>query len=83
MTRQIPATEFQARTAEVLRWVEAGETVLITRYGRATLRLVPDQDVEAEARKKAMDRFERYLAGKKPIRMTLSEMLAARREGLS
>ena len=81
--RQIGSTEFQARIAEVLRWVEAGETVLITRHGRVALRLAPEEDAEHEARSRAMDRFEQYLSRKKRIRMTLPEMLAARREGLS
>ena len=81
--RQIASTEFQARIAEVLRWVEAGETVLITRHGRAALRLAPEEDAEREACSRAMDRFERHLSRKKRIRMTLHEMLAARREGLS
>ena len=83
MNRQIGSTEFQARIAEVLRWVEAGETVLITRHGRVALRLAPEEDAEHEARSRAMDRFEQYLSRKKRIRMTLPEMLAARREGLS
>ena len=83
MTRQIGSTEFQARIAEVLRWVEAGETVLITRHGRVALRLGPEEDAEYEVRSRAMDRFEQYLSRKKRIRMTLPEMLAARREGLS
>ena len=81
--RQIASTEFQARIAEVLRWVEAGETVLITRHGRTALRLAPERDAEREARSQAMDRFEEYLSRKKRIRMTLDDMLAARREGLS
>ena len=35
--RQIGSTRFQAHAAEVLRLVEAGETVRITRRGRVSL----------------------------------------------
>ena len=81
--RQVSATEFQARIAEVLRAVEAGETVQITRHGRVALLLTPEPDAEREARARAMDRFEQYLRRQRRIGMTLEEMLAARREGLS
>lgn len=51
------------------------------RRGRPALPLPSEAERDTCAR--AMDRFEAYLSRLEPIRMTLEEMLKARREGLT
>jgi prevent-host-death family protein len=41
--RTIPAVEAKAHFSELLRAVEAGEEIVITRRGREIARLVPEQ----------------------------------------
>jgi prevent-host-death family protein len=47
----VPASDAKARLSELLDKVEKGETVVITRHGRAVARLVPDE----AARQKDVD----------------------------
>lgn len=42
---QVQATEAKAKFAELLRNVESGETVVITRHGKKIARLVPDAEL--------------------------------------
>lgn len=80
--RRVSSTYLQSHTAAVLRLAEGGESIEITRHGRVVLLLVPEREAEREACSRAMDQVESQLARLRPIRMTLNEMLAARREGL-
>lgn len=47
--RTIPAVEAKAHFSELLRAVEAGEEIVITRRGREIARLVPEQPQSAAA----------------------------------
>lgn len=42
--REIQASEAKARLSQVLDEVERGETVIITRHGRAVARIIPEAD---------------------------------------
>ncbi len=77
----IQTTEAKARFAEILRKVEDGETVAITRHGKTVAHLVPARDQEQAERNAAVDRFLEERATWEPTGMTLEEILAARHEG--
>ena len=79
--REVQATEAKARLAELLRAVEYGETVAITRHGRAIAHLVPARDRERAHRKEAVTRFRDRRRRWRRIEMSTDEILAARREG--
>ena len=77
--REIQASEAKARLPSLLDAVERGETVIITRHGKAIARIVPEVDLrQAE--------FDRMIAEIEEFRRTmpripLEELLAARHEG--
>ncbi len=79
--REIQATEARTRFAEILRDVEHGETVAITRHGKTIVHMVPAQARERAEREKAVDRFLEQRARWAPTGMTREEILAARHEG--
>lgn len=78
--REIQATEAKARLAELLRNVELGETIAITRHGKTIAHLVPARARERSGREAAIDRFLRRRAGWEPAGMSPDEILAARHE---
>ncbi|HZT87016.1 MAG TPA: type II toxin-antitoxin system prevent-host-death family antitoxin [Stellaceae bacterium] len=81
--REVQASEAKTHLLQLLDDVERGETIVITRRGRAIARLVPEaqqrrRDIEeafAEIDKIARERREEF----GPV--TLEEMLAWRHEG--
>ena len=77
---RIQATEAKARLAELLRTVEGGATIAITRHGKVIAHLGPARAADEAARAEAVDRFLRYRAGWKRTGMSTSEILAARHE---
>ena len=79
--REIRATEAKARLAELLRAVEAGETVAITRRGKPVAHLVPAPDRERDRRKEAVARFRERRRRWRRIDVSTDEILAARHEG--
>jgi prevent-host-death family protein len=77
--REIQASEAKTHLPQLLDDVERGETVVITRHGRAIARLVP----EAHRRQAEIDSA---IEGIKALRqrtgrITLDELLSARHEG--
>ena len=79
--REVQATEAKARLAELLRAVEYGETVAITRHGRTIAHLVPARDRERARRKEAVTRFRERRRRWRRVEMSTDEILAVRREG--
>ncbi len=79
--REVQSTEAKARFAEILRNVEQGETIAITRHGKTVAHLVPARDQEQAERDAAVDRFLELRASWRPTGMTREEILAARHEG--
>ncbi len=79
--REIQATEARTRFAEILRDVEHGETVAITRHGKTIVHMVPAQARERAEREEAVNRFLEWRANRAPTGMTREEILAARHEG--
>ena len=79
--RQVQSTEAKARLAELLRMVEDGERISITRHGRPVAHLVPAHDESRASRREAMDRFMEARSRWEPTGMSREEILAARHEG--
>ena len=79
--REIRATEAKARLAELLRAVENGETVAITRRGKPVAHLIPAPDRERDRRKEAVARFRERRRRWRRIDMSTGEILAAHHEG--
>ncbi len=77
--RHIQASEAKTHLPRLLDEVEAGETVVITRHGRAIARIVP----EPAQRQGEIDRAIRAirLLQKRTGRITAEELLSARHEG--
>jgi len=77
--RKVQASEAKTHLLFLLDEVERGETILITRHGRPVARLIP----ESEQRQLEVDRAIQELKAlqRKTGKMTVKELLAARREG--
>ena len=77
--REIQASAAKAHLAELLDEVERGETVIVTRHGKAIARIVPET-------KGRQDTIDRAIADIKAVqkrtgKITTDELLSARREG--
>ena len=79
--RKIQATEAKTRLAELLRIVEHGETVAITRHGKPVAHLVPAPAQDRANREKAIERFRQRRGGWERVDFSTEEILAARHEG--
>ena len=77
--REIQASEAKTHLPQILDEVERGETVVITRHGRAIARLVP----EAQRRQAEVDQALASLGElrRRVGRITITDLLAARHEG--
>lgn len=77
--REIQSSEAKTHLPQLLDAVERGETIVITRHGRAIARLVPEVEGRAAEVRKAMDRIEAF----RQImpRLTVEDILSARHEG--
>lgn len=76
--REIQASKAKAHLSRILDEVERGETVIITRHGRAIARIVP----EAERRQEEIDRAITDIKALRRTtgRISLGELLSARHE---
>ena len=84
--RKVTATEARKHFAELLRTVEGGETVAITRRGKVVARVVPapdeaGSDKEQSESDMAVEQLLELRRGWAPTGMTREEILAARHEG--
>jgi prevent-host-death family protein len=77
--REIQASEAKAHLPQLLDKVERGETIVITRHGRAIARIVP----EARRRREEIDRAIESIKAlrQRTGKITADEILSARREG--
>lgn len=78
---EVTATEAKAHLAELLRRVERGETVAITRHGETVAHMVPAAAGDPAGRERAVDRFRRRRGAWKPAGMSTGEILDARHRG--
>jgi prevent-host-death family protein len=77
--REIQASEAKAHLPQLLADVERGETLIITRHGRAIARIVPELD-------RRQEEIDKAIAGIKGIRtrtgrITVDELRSSREEG--
>ncbi len=79
--REVQATVAKARLSELLREVERGESITITRNGKKVAALVPIEDEEREKRRQAVERFKEARRGWRPINISVEEFIAWRHEG--
>ena len=79
--REIQATQAKTRLAELLRVVESGESVAITRHGKQVAHLVPAPAQARANRERAVERFRQRRAGWRRVPFSTEEILAARHEG--
>lgn len=77
--RQIQASEAKTHLPKLLDDVERGETLIITRHGRAIARIVPEMDRQQEAIDRALDSIKELR--KSTGKITFEELQAARDEG--
>jgi len=77
--REIQASDAKAHLPQLLDDVERGETLVITRHGRAIARIVPEAHRRLEEIDRAIESIKavRRRTGK----ITVDELLSARHEG--
>ena len=78
---RVQATQARARFAELLRRVERGETVVITRHGWAVARMAPEQEAEREDYAQAVARFRHRRKEWESAGISLEEIIQMRHEG--
>ena len=81
--REIQATEAKTRLAELLRAVEHGEAIAITRHGKPVAHLVPAPTQDRANRERAVERFRERRSGWERVDFSTEEILTARHEGHS
>ena len=79
--RTIQATEAKARLAELLRTVERGETVTITRHGETIAHVIPARAGDRTDHKQVVARFRRRRDEWQPVAMSSDDILLARHHG--
>jgi len=77
--REIQASDAKAHLPQLLDDVERGETLIITRHGRAIARIVPEVDRRQEQVDKAIASIRALR--QRNVRVTVEELLSAREEG--
>ena len=77
--REIQASEAKTHLPQILDDVERGETVVITRHGRAIARIVPEAHLRQAEIDKAIENIKALRQGAGKI--ALDELLSARHEG--
>ncbi len=77
--REIQASEAKTHLPKLLSDVERGETVVITRHGRAIARIVPEIGNRRAELARLLD--EMKAAGRSVGKITTEEILSARHEG--
>lgn len=77
--REIQASEAKTHLPQLLDEVERGETLIITRHGRAIARLVPEVDEKREDIRRAIAEMKEL--GRRSGKITVEELISARDEG--
>lgn len=77
--REIQASEAKTHLPQILDDVERGETVIITRHGRAIARIVPESVRRQEEIRAAIDELKAI--GRNAPKIPLEELLSTIHEG--
>lgn len=88
MTRHVPISEFKDHASELVAAAERGEDIVITRHGKATVRLeaIGSANGESERRRRAQAAVESLMARREAMRAkgmtaTIDELIAWKNEG--
>ncbi len=81
--RKVQASEAKTHLLRLLDEVEKGETVVITRHGKPVARIVPEEAVDADKVRAAIEGIKalREEIRKTASPLTTEELLAMRHEG--
>jgi prevent-host-death family protein len=79
MTREVQASEAKTHLPRLLDDVERGETIIITRHGRAIARIVPEASQRRREIDEAIDDITEL--AKQSRKVTVDEILSLIREG--
>jgi prevent-host-death family protein len=79
ITREVQASEAKTHLSRLLDEVERGETIIITRHGRAIARIVPEASQRRREIDKAIDDITEF--AKQSRKVTVDEILSLIREG--
>jgi len=77
--REIQASDAKARLPQLLDDVERGETLIITRHGRAIARIVPEVDRRQQEVDRALASIRELR--KRTLKVSVEEILSAKEEG--
>jgi len=77
--REIQASEAKTHLPQLLDEIERGESIIITRHGRAIARLIPEDAMRRDGQTEAVERLK-ALRATMP-RVPLDELMAMRHEG--
>lgn len=77
--REIQTSDAKARLTQLLKEVERGESITITRHGRPIARLVPATDQRRAEVERTMEQIAAFRRGMPAI--SLDDIRAARHEG--
>jgi prevent-host-death family protein len=77
--REIQASEAKTHLPQLLDEIERGESIIITRHGRAIARLIPEDTMRRDGQAEAVERLK-ALRATMP-RVPLDELMAMRHEG--
>ncbi|PWU08820.1 MAG: prevent-host-death family protein [Terriglobia bacterium] len=77
--REIQASDAKARLLQLLDDVERGETLVITRHGRAIARIVPEVDRRQEEVNRGLASIRDLR--KRTLKVSIDEILSAKEEG--
>ncbi len=77
--REVQASEAKTHLPQLLDDVERGETIVITRHGRAIARIVPETQRRQEEIDKAIEAIEALR--KRTGKIKVEELLSAKHDG--
>lgn len=77
--REVQASDAKTHLPQLLTEVERGETIIITRHGKAIARIVPEEDQRRAQVRKVFAEIEEFR--KTMPALSLEEILSARHEG--
>ena len=77
--RQVQASEAKTHLPQLLDDVERGETIVITRHGRAIARIVPEVDLRQAEIDRAIAKIKAFR--ERTGKLTVDEPVSAKHEG--
>jgi prevent-host-death family protein len=79
--RHVQSSEAKTHLPELLDAVEAGETIVITRHGRAIARIVPETERKKQEVREAIEKLRSLRDSLPKAGLTLNDIGAMRHEG--